>query len=217
MSGIHDPAFKAWLRRKPKPNRVRATCEDGPDRVVAINARTGASFWNDTIDTLASLRVVRVEALDAEGNVLRSRDVSPDDDQEEEQEEEQEQEAPAPLAAKPTTTDATLIQFAKLLSEAYRNGADAQRASSEVAFTRLVELTNVAFQRLDALERAYSRSFSERLRDAQSGAGAATAGGDELQQLLGAMLGGYVQSQAGKANGAASPAATAAPAGEGAS
>lgn len=213
MSSVNDPAFKAWLRRKPKPNRVRATCEDGPDRTVAINARTGASFWNDTIATLASLRVVRVEALDAEGNVLRSRDVDPDDGADGEEPEEQE-EPELPPAAKPTTTDATLIQFAKLLSEAYRNGADAQRASSEVAFTRLVELTNVAFQRLDALERAYSRSFNERLRDAANTP--ASGGGDDLQGLIGAMLGGMAQAQAAKAtNGASSPTTPApGPAGE---
>jgi len=191
---LREKRFKSWLRRKPRPNRVRATCEDGTTRTITINAQQGGTFWADTIETLESLQPVRVEALDAAGDTIRAIDITTD-----EEEEGDDSEVAAPVTATPVVSasdDGRLVAFARLLAEAYRNGADAQRASSDVAFSRLVELTNVAFQRLDSLERAYSRSFSERLRE-QAADGAQQGGGD-FNALLMAMMQGMAQAQAGK-------------------
>jgi len=208
---ISERSFIAWLRKKPKPTRARATCDDGPVRTVVINARQGAAFWREAVDSLAALSPLRVELLNDAGDLIRAKDIEPElEEGQEEQEALEQQAALEERSSRSSSEDARLVQFARLLSEAYRNGAEAQRASSEVAFGRLIDLTNVAFQRLDALEKAYSRSFTERLRE-QAAGGAGKP--DDLQAFLAAFLGGMAQ---GKPNGAPNGATTPAPPPEGA-
>jgi hypothetical protein len=152
---------------------------------------TKGQAWAEAIDTIASLDPIRVEALDPAGNVIRAIATTCEEEAEDGGEVVEQDgtvvPASSPESVSRASEDTRLIAF--------------ERASSDVAFGRLVDLTNSAFQRLDALEKAYSRSFYDRLKEQAADKG--DSGGD-LQSLLMAMMGGMAQAQAAKAvNGVA--------------
>jgi len=62
-------SLRAWLRRQPQPFSLRIRTEDGEERSIKLG--DGRDKWKVAEQTIATSRAVAVEALDAEGKLLR--------------------------------------------------------------------------------------------------------------------------------------------------
>lgn len=214
---LSERRFLSWMRRKPRPTKLRAHVESGAPRVLPVRANSGGHYWKELLESLASLSPTMVEALNDEGDVLRAVPIIEEEEAEEEETEEEEAEEAAEEVRRSSTAseDRRLETFAKLLAQAYKDGAAANNEASEKAFTKLVDLTNVAFQRLDLMEKMYSRAFRTQMRaiDGEEPKGESVSLQDLLMTFLmsaqnggkGLDLGAIMQAAAAaqKANGAA--------------
>ena len=134
--------LKTWMRRAPKPKRLRMKRPDGEWQFVEI---TGGRFlWTEIERTIKSSEAVAVECLDASGNVLRSVKLSEEDTQDAD-----EFETPASAAdksaAKTLQAQSTMLDaYGRRLNEAFARGAAAASESQD----KLVNLVEVLTQHL---------------------------------------------------------------------
>jgi hypothetical protein len=192
--------LRGFLLQLPKPAKIRVTCGDGEPQEI----KPGRSYAR-TAESIAALGVDLVECLDSEGVVLRALRLSDSDAHRSDA-------APVPTGIEADPQALMLTHFANLLHRAYEH-------STEVAFTRLVELaerlsshTESIEARLAQTEAALRRAQTDQIDDALERAqaaieagGGAGAGGDLMQQMAGAWLQGKMQqaaSPAPKPNGA---------------
>lgn len=162
-----------WLRKTPQPVTVLA---DEKRIEVPRNGRA----WRDLTATISALEPTKLTALDGQGNVIRSIVLESEDDK-----------APEPT---PEMSDVQL--FAKLLADAYEKGSRSTQPVIDAAM-RFVEeqskrLTN-ADREIDRL-RAVIHKQQLQIADL-TGAASSAPGGDE--SLLGTIMAGVVQAQAG--------------------
>lgn len=177
--------LRGFLLQMPRPSVVRVT-GDGE----AQELKPGRSFAK-LADTIMALSVSLVECIDADGKVLRAARL---DDTEAHRSDAAQ--IPAGLAGDPTAL--MLSHFANLLHRAYEH-------STEIAFTRLVELVERMGDRAEAIETRLERTEAanrrllqtqvedafERAEEMAAQAGAAGAtGGDLVEKMAGAFLGG---------------------------
>lgn len=170
-----------WLRKSPQPAALLA---DDKRIDVPRNARS----WRDLTATISSLDPSKLTALDAAGNVIRSVVL----------ESEADTDKPAPSAVM-----SDLQFFGNLLAEAYDKGSskmqpivDSAMAFVERGGTRLAKVESEN----DRL-RAHIHKLTQQLGDLS---GAAPDGDDSL---LGTIMAGALQAQAGAANPLAAVAA----------
>ena len=182
--------IRGFLLQLPKPHMVRVTGEGEPQEL-----KPGKSYAK-LADTIAALGPDLVECLDSAGAVLRATRLDTA-----EAHRSNAAEVPAALASDPNA--AMLTHFANLLHRAYEH-------STEIAFTKMVELVDKMGDRSDGieqrLERAETRNRAllqdqvddafERAQEAAERAqeqAAAEGGGDIGQQLVGSFLNGAMQ------------------------
>lgn len=65
----HDFDLRAWLRRNPKPKKLRLTV-DGDERIIALDS--GKTQWAEVESTVRNFRPTLVECLTAAGEIIRS-------------------------------------------------------------------------------------------------------------------------------------------------
>lgn len=176
--------LRGFLLQIPRPTSVRVTGDGEPETI-----KCGRSF-SKLADTIAALAPELVECLDAQGTVLRAARLG-----DAEAHRSDAAAIPAGLAADPHAL--MLSHFANMIHRAYEH-------STEVAFTRLVELTERMNDRAEAIEQRLERSEASNRRLLQeqvdeafaraeevAASAAAAGGGSELvQQMAGAFLGG---------------------------
>lgn len=169
----------SWLRRLPHPVAVLV---DG--RRVEVGQ--GKRKWADAEESILALNPLRVEAIDASGTILRAVSLDRDD--------------PTETDKKPVV-ESELQTFAKLLSAAYTQGANATKDAYAMAFVENTNLVSILAQRLGALEIAWQRAMTQTASLQAQLAEAASEGGDDaVLALLGPMMAG---AKVAKANGAA--------------
>lgn len=194
--------LRGFLLQLPKPHKIRVTSGDGEPQEI----KPGRSYAR-TSESIAALGVDLVECIDTEGVVLRALRLSDSDAHRSDA-------APVPAGIEADPQALMLTHFANLLHRAYEH-------STEVAFTRLVELaerlsshTESIEARLAQTEAALRRAQTDQIDDALERAQAAletgngAAGGDLMQQMAGAWLQGKMQQAAGggaKPNGSPKP------------
>jgi len=153
----------------------------------------GRNKWHDACQTIEDLGPAVIEALDADGNVLRTHRLA-------------ESENPDKAASERKTEDATVAlsrvmmevadRAAERSIEAADKAAERNARGYEAAFKALVSVTDLNTRRLGKLEAAYFalvRRHAETIEDtADALADAADAGGDgEIKQMaLGLLLKG---------------------------
>lgn len=116
--------FRAWLRRAPKPRKLRLTNADGDDRIVDLGG--GRCKWAEVENTVKNANAALVECLDASGEILRSHRfeeeeiaASPEDERDK-------------LVAKTQGTNAAMLDaYGKRLVEAFHAGAASAAVSQE--------------------------------------------------------------------------------------
>lgn len=132
--------IRGFLLQKPKPANVRVT-GDGEPEVISV----GRSY-SRLAETIDALNVDLVECLDANGKVLRALRLSSSEPSRSDA-----PSLPAVLAQDPHA--AMLTHFGSLLADAYRH-------STEVAFTKMVEVTDS--------HRSYTEQLEGRLAQLES-------------------------------------------------
>lgn len=181
-------AVRSFLLRSPKPSSVRVSREDGEPQVLK-----GIRSYARAADTIVALRPELVECLDKDGNILRAINADGADSNNPSGD----VEVPAVLATDPLA--AAFMMYGKLIAKAYEH-------STEVAFSKMVELVERMNDRSDNIEKRLERSESayrqvqqDRIDDAfdrvDEAAEKATEG-DPLQSMIGqAFLGGMMGKQ----------------------
>lgn len=186
--------IRGWLLQLPRPSAIRVTGDGEPQTL-----KPGRSFAK-LADTIVALNPDLVEALDKNGDVIRATRMQAEEAQRSDA-------AAIPEGLKADPHALMLTHLANLIHRAYEH-------SSEIAFSKLVELVDKMNDRADGieqrLERAEARNRSllqeavdAELDRAQEVAAAAQGGeGDLGQQLIGGFLSGAMNKPA-----AAKPAA----------
>lgn len=168
-------SLRRWLRRQPHPARLRV---DGRDVAIA----TGAKMWLVTEESVLALNPSRVEAIDANGVMLRALILDRDDDAEEDDDAEKDKGG----------TD--LVQLARLIAEAHDAGARRHAEAYSLAFSENTKLVHILAQRLGGLETAWQKAMQQSAQANANAlalaaeAAAAQSDGDPAGQAIGAML-----------------------------
>lgn len=133
--------IRGFLLQKPKPSSVRVTGEGEPETIAV-----GRSY-SRLAETIDALNVDLIECLDASGKVLRALRLSSSESQRAET-----PSLPAVLANDPHA--ALLTHFGSLLANAYQH-------STEVAFQRLVDITEGLRSHTESLEARLAQMESQ--------------------------------------------------------
>jgi len=183
--------IRGWLLQLPKPHAVRVSGDGEPQTL-----KPGRSYAK-LADTIAALAPDLIEALDKDGAVIRATRLEAEDAHRSDA-------ATVPEGLKADPQALMLTHFANLVHRAYEH-------STEIAFTKMVELVDKMNDRSEGIEQRLERAESRNralLQDqvdaeferAQDVANATGGGEGELgQQLVGSFLSGALN---GKAVGA---------------
>lgn len=177
--------LRSWLKRRPVPVKVRVD-----DRVLAVPDSTHK--WSDLEGTIGAFQWTKLEALDAEGNVLRATL----DDEELSTEEVDAKDAKGRLGE--------IAQIAHELRECVRCVQDGQSKTWSTVVQAAYDLTSKLAETNARLERdlAVARNEAARL-EAELAAVGQQAGGDVASTLLQGMMRGKADAE--KTNGAPKP------------
>lgn len=187
-------SIRFWLMRRPRPAKVRI--HHGSKEVSEIDCGEPVS-WARVAETIDSMEATRIEALSAEGSLVRA--VRTEELSEQDDDDDAAAAAPAPVVAVPFDAETERWKlFATLLDGAYRH-------ANEQAFSTLAGIVDRMARRDEATSRALERVRDGLLREAEDRYAAATAAGEGgetgvIAQAAAAFLGGLGQ---GKAEAAA--------------
>jgi hypothetical protein len=178
--------IRAWLLQQPRASSLRVHVgKEKSDIAVA------GQSWAKLAGTIEAMAPDQIQALDAGGNILRAVRPADVDDVDEDAKPAQVVASPPPQAYDPETVRFELV--AKLVAEAYRH-------STEIAFTKMVDIVNAMGRRSESLERSLAsaervlRKQAEDLFD-EAAAKAAESGGEG--DLAKQMVNGFLQSAMG--------------------
>lgn len=178
-------AIRGWLLCQPRPVALHLKC--GDDTVHELEC---SGSWANIAASIEAMEPLLIEALDAKGKLIRA--VRPD---------EQEPEAPGaasktdPVAAAAVASvDAETRRFelmARLIAEAYKH-------STDVAFTKLVDLATASNARsamleknLESMHKLMNRALAKQVDEAEEP--------DALQGMISSFVAGAMQGGAGGA------------------
>lgn len=188
--------IRGFLLQAPKPHIVRVSTSDGEPQEL----KPGRSYAK-CADTIAALDIELIECMDDAGKLQRAMRMSSEDAMRSDA-----AQLPKGLEADPHAL--MLSHFADLIHRAYQH-------STEIAFTKLVEVVERIGERAEAIEARLERQEASNRRLQQEAVDdaferaeeaaekTAAGGGDLLQNLAGAFLSGQNQ---GGAAAAAKPA-----------
>ena len=177
--------IRGFLIQLPKPAKIRVSAGDGEPQEI----KPSRSYAR-TADSIEALGVDLIECLDKDGSVLRALRLS-------EPESRRSDAADVPRGIEADPHALMLSHFANLLHRAYEH-------STEIAFTRLVELaerlsshTESIEARLAHTESALRREQSDRIDEAYERAREVIEKGDAsgdplMQQMMAAFMGARV-------------------------
>src|SRR5271156_5570963 len=126
--------LRSWLRRAPKPKKLRIKTGDGEERVIELGK--GRYLWNEVENTVRTAEAISVECLAEDGTILRATRLADADDED----------AAEPASREDKTLGkairdqaAMLDRYGARLNESFGRGARAASQSSD----KLVELVEV--------------------------------------------------------------------------
>lgn len=132
--------LRRWLTKQPRPALVVGTDENGTEHKVKISEQRGR--WKDAEAILS--RCVTLEAFAEDGTSIRVCDLAGD--------------GGAPTEHKAQSKEEhTLAVFARLLAEAYTNGAKSNEDAYRLGFEQQREVLGLVQSRLAVLEQAWHR------------------------------------------------------------
>lgn len=188
--------IRGFLLQAPKPSLVRVFIDGEPEELKVKGT------YQKLAESIAALQAEQIQCLDSEGKILRAMRL---DDAESQRSDA----APIPAGLQTDPHALMLTHFANLIHRAYEH-------STEIAFTRMVDMTDRLNERSISIEQRLERAeaYARRLREEQADealdraeeiAESAGANGADLgTQLASAFLSGQLQ-QPAKPNGAPKP------------
>jgi len=162
--------LKSWLRRQPQPVKIRA------GKAVLVIGE-GKNKWRDVIEQIEHMQPPRLEALDADGNIIRGVDLESESD-----------EPGSRARAKDENGDSELVRLARVISDAHDQGAQRMASAFGDAFKEYGQLIGVLSQRLTSVEGSWQALLAQRAQDFETGAG------DPVQSAVAQMLAGKMMS-----------------------
>lgn len=191
--------IRGFLLQHPKPNLVRLHGDGEPQ-----DLKPGKSYAK-TAESIAAIAPDLIEALDAGGKLLRAMRTT-------DAEFEQRVDVPVPQLLAMDSNAAMLTHFANLLAGAYKH-------STDVAFTKLVEVVERIGDRAEAIESRLERQEALNRRQQQQYVDDALAAAEELaekareeaeaaggkDELLSNLAGAFLGGMGGKAQAAPKP------------
>lgn len=185
--------IRNWLLQIPKPVKVRITDDNGDTKDLDVGKRPMVRV----AESVAALDPRRIEALGPDDHLLRAFKVGG-----EEGDPSCAPTLPPVLAQDPHA--ALLSLFAQLIHRSYEH-------STELAFTKLVEVFQLQAERAEAIEKRLERAEanvrreqSERLDDMWERAEEVAAAGGSKEQIVNTLFTSFMQGQAARAAGAPS-------------
>jgi len=181
--------IRQWLFRKPAPALLRCKCVDGETRTIKVD-HASKRKWVDAESSIEAMGATSVEALDAKGNHIRMTAIEQDP-----------LDAPPALPAVAATTpeQKTLEVFARLLAEAYKNGAASTEHPVRMAFDTLGQLLGLMMKRLDEVSAREAKQITAAMKVVQGET--VEPAEDPLMSMFSAFMQG--RSAAAALNGAA--------------
>jgi hypothetical protein len=152
--------LRNWLLRKPMPAFLRCKCIDGTTRTIKVD-HTSKKKWVDAEQAIDAMGATSVEALDAKEHTLRLTEIEQDPL------DAQPAASALPPVAAQTAEQKTLEVFARLLADAYKNGAASTEHPVKMAFDTLGQLLGLMMKRLDDMSARESRQINAALKVAQ--------------------------------------------------
>lgn len=145
MSALDVGKVRGFILQLPKPTTVRISTAEGPTDELKV----GRQSFMRLAETICAINPDLIECLDKDGELTRAMrpESMPDD-----QGESRAVELPEALAGDPNA--AMITHFANLLHQAYRH-------STEIAFTKLVDLVDRIDSRSDSIERRLERAEAD--------------------------------------------------------
>ena len=185
--GPHD-SLKHWLSKPPQPAAIIA---DGQRIDVPL---VGKARWQDLMATIETLEACKLVAVDANGKVIRGLVLA-----------EKENTAAVAAPEAPGPGMGQLAVFARLLAEAYDNGAKSTAAAYRAIFEENTKLVKLIAERLTRVEHALEASNEKRaalLDELASSTEPEPAADGGMGELVGSLVQGALAAQA---HGAAAP------------
>ncbi|MDE3097019.1 MAG: hypothetical protein KGK07_13605 [Chloroflexota bacterium] len=173
--------LRAWLRRSPKPRKLRLTVDDD-EKIVDLGK--GRCKWAEVEQTVLNARASLVECLDDEGSVLRSYRL---EDTESDAGESAQDKA---VKAHNSNMAAMFDAYGKRLVDAFNAGAGAASSQQDHLVGLVENLTghlSVAITNLHAISTNYANLVQSQ---AHAGDGDGPPQSEALMGLLAAMIGG---------------------------
>jgi hypothetical protein len=175
-----------WLKKMPQPAAI--LCDQQRVEVPRVH-----SPWREVAQTVLAIGPSKITAIAADGSVLRAQTLDSDEDEGGGQE-----------SVSHSLPD--LQVFARLISDAYTSGANAQRDAYRSIFEENTKLVKLLADRLGALEVAWQRSLQsnaqllQRVAEANARTLEAEAGGgDGDDGPLAALASGFLAAAQGGA------------------
>lgn len=175
MAILRGSRLHSWLRRSPMPAAVR--CDAKKTIAVGTNSKTR---WRDVMISIDAVGANLLEALDAEGNVLRAMVL------EDEDEDEHAKPTEEPKAVNGEHRD---VAIARLVLEATDRGALRNADAYKAGFDKLSHLVEMLLQRTTALEGIWQRTLENRAAELET---QPEAEGGGLEAMLASVLPGLV-------------------------
>lgn len=132
----------AWLRKIPMPSKVRV------DGKSVLSVGTGKSRWKDIIDSVVHQGGQSIEALNSDGEVLRTTTIEIEASPEEVQ-----------ATKKSESRD---VELARIIMEAGDRGASRHAEAYAVAFAEMTGLVRIVSDRMAGLETAWQTTLENR-------------------------------------------------------
>lgn len=181
-------ALRSWLRRQEQPVKLKL------DGANVVDVPTGRGRWRELLATLGAYKPKVIEALRADGSMIRARPCEPDDFDTGDEEEEQPSGAPTRDLDIDVSTPSGAMAYALV---------DAMSTIRELAETVRACATD-ALDRTEAAARTaelHARADLERARREGATSAASVEGEPQQQSDLGAILGAFGVAAKAKANG----------------
>jgi hypothetical protein len=171
---------RSWLRRMPQPVRVRL------DRKKEVRvAENGKNKWRDLVDVITLEQPAILEALDADGVVIRMTELNDPDAKDEEAKEAAGPKLPPEFAI--------LQAFGKLLLDAYVKGAEQHARAYELAFGENTKLVTTLSLQARSLQQSLEAQLAARLEAVEAAGGGEGGLADMFNGPMGPMLLGAAQ------------------------
>jgi hypothetical protein len=190
--------LRTWLRRSPKPSKLRIKTTEGEERIVTLGP--GRTKWEALEETVRTADAASVECLDESGNILRAQRLTEEERDAEDDDDGRGKHALKSLRGERAELANVLDRYGAGMKDAFRAGSEAAsmgQAQLVEIVTNLAEHLTIAITNVHTLSSNISTLIQAHAdREAKLQAALAAAGSGDvdnaqlLQGFLGMMMGG---------------------------